>query len=181
MPYRYSPEFRRKVLDLLAAGRSVASLAADLGVSDQTIYNWRRQDAVDRGVSSRVSPPTVPRNLRRLVLSYSGRFRAWISSSQAQAHLVEGIYAVLGRLGGTARRWRVDRMATVLVVGANPIRPSLVGVVQALRGECRSVSTEAARPGAVMAGCRGCDVRLGELRRTGRGRRRRGVPPGRGS
>ena len=41
MPYRYPPEFRRKVLDLLAAGRSAASLSADLGVSDQTIYNWR--------------------------------------------------------------------------------------------------------------------------------------------
>ena len=50
MPYRYPPEFRRKVLDLLAAGRSVASLSADLGVSDQTIYNWRRQDAGDRGL-----------------------------------------------------------------------------------------------------------------------------------
>ena len=50
MPYRYPPEFRRKVLDLLAAGRSVASLSADLGVSDQTIYNWRHQDAVDRGL-----------------------------------------------------------------------------------------------------------------------------------
>ena len=50
MPYRYPPEFRRKVLDLLAAGRSVVSLSADPGVSDQTIYNWRRQDAVDRGV-----------------------------------------------------------------------------------------------------------------------------------
>ena len=50
MPYRYPPEFRRKVLGLLAAGRSVASLSADLGVSDQTIYNWRRQDAIDRGL-----------------------------------------------------------------------------------------------------------------------------------
>ena len=40
MPYRYPPEFRRRVLDLLAAGRSVASLAEDLEVSDQTIYNW---------------------------------------------------------------------------------------------------------------------------------------------
>ena len=50
MPYRYSPEFRRRVLDLLAVGRSVASLSADLGVSDQTIYNWRRQDRIDRGV-----------------------------------------------------------------------------------------------------------------------------------
>ena len=42
MPYRYPPEFRRRVLDLLAVGRSVASLSADLGVSDQTIHNWRR-------------------------------------------------------------------------------------------------------------------------------------------
>ena len=30
----------------------MASLSADLGVSDQTIYNCRRQDAVDRGVES---------------------------------------------------------------------------------------------------------------------------------
>ena len=33
MPYRYPPEFRHRVLDLLAAGRSVASLSEDLGVS----------------------------------------------------------------------------------------------------------------------------------------------------
>ena len=44
-----SAELRRKVLDLLAAGRSVASVAHDLDVSDQTIYSWRRQDRIDRG------------------------------------------------------------------------------------------------------------------------------------
>lgn len=49
MPYRYSSEFRRKVLDLVAAGRSVASVASDLEVSAQAIYSWRRQDAIDRG------------------------------------------------------------------------------------------------------------------------------------
>lgn len=49
MPKPYPPEFRRRVLDLVAAGRSVASVAEDLGVSAQTIYNWRRQEAVDRG------------------------------------------------------------------------------------------------------------------------------------
>lgn len=49
MPKRYPSEFRRRVLDLFAAGRSVASVAEDLGVSAQTIYNWRRQDAIDRG------------------------------------------------------------------------------------------------------------------------------------
>ena len=55
MPKPYPPEFRRKVLDLLAAGRSVASLAEDLGVSAQAIYNWRKQDAIDRGLAPGLS------------------------------------------------------------------------------------------------------------------------------
>lgn len=39
----YPPEFRRKVLDLIEAGRKVADVARDLGISDQSIYTWRRQ------------------------------------------------------------------------------------------------------------------------------------------
>jgi transposase len=50
MPYRYPPEFHRRVLDLVAAGRSVASIAADLGVSKQTVYTWRKQELSDTGV-----------------------------------------------------------------------------------------------------------------------------------
>jgi len=46
----YPAEFRRKVLDLLAEGCSVVSVAHDLDISDQTIYNWRRQDRFDRGL-----------------------------------------------------------------------------------------------------------------------------------
>ena len=46
----YPAEFRRKVLDLVDAGRKVADVARDLGVSDQTIYNWRLQDRIDRGL-----------------------------------------------------------------------------------------------------------------------------------
>lgn len=46
----YPPEFRRKVLDLVEAGRKVADVARDLGISDQTIYTWRRQDRIDRGL-----------------------------------------------------------------------------------------------------------------------------------
>ena len=64
------------------------------------------------------------------VLSHSGRFRAWLSASQDQAHLVEGIDEVLRRFGGSARRWRVDRMATVLVPGTDRLQPSFVGVVK---------------------------------------------------
>jgi transposase len=49
MPKRYPAEFRRRVLDLVASGRPVAAVAEDLGVSAQSIYTWRRQDAIDRG------------------------------------------------------------------------------------------------------------------------------------
>jgi transposase len=49
VPKRYPEEFRRKVLDLVAAGRPVAQIAADLAVSDQTIYDWRRQELIDSG------------------------------------------------------------------------------------------------------------------------------------
>ena len=40
----YPPEFRRRVLDLVEAGRKIAEVADDRGISDQTIYSWRRQD-----------------------------------------------------------------------------------------------------------------------------------------
>lgn len=46
----YPPEFRRKVLDLVEAGRSVADVASDLHISDQSIHSWRRQDRIDRGI-----------------------------------------------------------------------------------------------------------------------------------
>ena len=46
----YPPEFRRKVLDLVEAGRPVAEVAQALGISDQSIYTWRRQDRIDRGL-----------------------------------------------------------------------------------------------------------------------------------
>lgn len=49
MPRSYPPEFRRRVLDLVASGRKVAEVAQFLGVSDQTIYNWRRQHLIDTG------------------------------------------------------------------------------------------------------------------------------------
>jgi transposase len=50
MPKSYSPEFRRKVLDLLKAGRPVAEVASDLGVTAASIYVWRKQELIDTGV-----------------------------------------------------------------------------------------------------------------------------------
>ena len=51
----YPPEFRRKVIDLVEANRKVADVARDLGISDQTIYAWRRQERIDRSVKARLS------------------------------------------------------------------------------------------------------------------------------
>ena len=49
MPKRYPAEFRRRVLELLAEGRSVTEVAHDLGIGTQTVYNWRRQYEIDAG------------------------------------------------------------------------------------------------------------------------------------
>ncbi len=46
MPKSYPPEFRRKVIALVEAGRPVAQVAADLGISEQTVYIWRRQHLI---------------------------------------------------------------------------------------------------------------------------------------
>jgi transposase len=46
----YPPEFCRKVLDLVEAGRPIAGVAQALGISDQSIYTWRRQDRIDHGL-----------------------------------------------------------------------------------------------------------------------------------
>jgi transposase-like protein len=44
----YPPEFRRRVLDLIAEGRPIAEVASDLEISTRVIYNWRRQNQIDR-------------------------------------------------------------------------------------------------------------------------------------
>ena len=49
-PRGYPAEFRRRVIDLVEAGRPVAVVAAELGISDQSIYTGRRQARVDVGI-----------------------------------------------------------------------------------------------------------------------------------
>lgn len=51
----YRAVFRQRVLDLVSAGRKLVDLARDLGVSEQTIYAWRRQDQIDRGLVAGLS------------------------------------------------------------------------------------------------------------------------------
>ncbi|HSD31047.1 MAG TPA: transposase [Gemmatimonadales bacterium] len=45
----YPEQFRREALELVRQGRSIADVAESLGVSQQTLRNWRRQGERDRG------------------------------------------------------------------------------------------------------------------------------------
>lgn len=49
MPKRYAREFRRSVCERLVAGEKVSSLSKELGVSEATLYLWRRQALIDAG------------------------------------------------------------------------------------------------------------------------------------
>lgn len=49
MPRRYPSEVRRQVVELARAGTRVTQLAKTFGISEATIYNWLRQERIDRG------------------------------------------------------------------------------------------------------------------------------------
>lgn len=49
MPRRYSAEVRRQVVELARSGTTVAQLAGTFGMSEATIYNWTKQEKIDRG------------------------------------------------------------------------------------------------------------------------------------
>ena len=49
MPRRYPNEIRCQVVELAHSGTKVAQLVATFGMSEATIYNWLRQERIDRG------------------------------------------------------------------------------------------------------------------------------------
>ena len=49
MPRSYPPELRRQVVELARSGTRVALLASTFGMSEVTIYNWLKQERIDRG------------------------------------------------------------------------------------------------------------------------------------
>jgi transposase len=63
-------------------------------------------------------------------LSHSGRTRGVLAESTDQAHLIEAMDAVMRRLGGTARTWRTDRLATVIVPGSAKVQASFAPVAK---------------------------------------------------
>ena len=63
-------------------------------------------------------------------LPHSSRTRGVLAESLDQPHLIEAMDAVMRRLGGTARIWRTDRLATVIVPGTRDVQPSFAPVAK---------------------------------------------------
>lgn len=47
----YPEQFRREAVELVCQGRSIADVARSLGVSQQSLRTWAKQDQADRGDS----------------------------------------------------------------------------------------------------------------------------------
>jgi transposase InsO family protein len=88
MPHSYPPELRRKVLDLVEAGRPVAEVAQLLGVSDQTIYTWRRQHRIDTGQEPGITSS-----------DHGTQFTSWAFTQRAHA---SGLVPSMGSVGDCA-------------------------------------------------------------------------------
>lgn len=87
MPRRYPNEIRRQVVELARSGTKVAQLVGTFGMSEATIYNWLRQEQIDRGEISGTSTDVAldlaaaKRRIRQLRPSLLSRARSTRSSS----------------------------------------------------------------------------------------------------
>lgn len=62
----YAAEFRQEAVRVLRSGVPLSRLAGELGVSQQTLRNWRTQDEADRGERSDVLSTDERARLREL-------------------------------------------------------------------------------------------------------------------
>jgi transposase len=118
-------ELRRRALrphcEACAGVRGRATIEIDHPPGEEIQWDWLELAG---------APWAAEAHLLVGTLSHSGKCRAVFAESEDQAHLVEAIDGVLRRLGGTARRWRTDRMATVCDPGSGRLHPSFASVAR---------------------------------------------------
>jgi hypothetical protein len=88
---------------------------------EQMQWDWFERRRAPWGGTAYVLLGTLP---------HSSRVRGVLAESLDQAHLIEGIDAVLRRHGGTPRVWRTDRLASVIVPGSRDVQPSFAPVAK---------------------------------------------------
>ena len=88
---------------------------------DEIQWDWFERRRAPWGGTAYVLLGTLP---------HSSRTRGVLAESLDQPHLIEAMDAVMRRLGGTARIWRTDRLATVIVPGSRDVQPSFAPVAK---------------------------------------------------
>ena len=87
MPTSYPAEFRRRAIALVRSGWSVTKTAHDLDVTTTTIYNWVKQDRIDRG-----EIPGVSTQEKELV-----RARRRIRELETEVEILRSAHELLGK------------------------------------------------------------------------------------
>jgi transposase len=94
----------RPVCSACAGSRSRATIEIEHLPGEEVQWDWLELPAPWGGTAT----------LLQGTLSFSGKTRGVFQEATDQGHLVEAMDGVLRRLGGTARRWRIDRMSTAV-------------------------------------------------------------------
>jgi transposase len=97
------------------------TIEIDHPAGEEIQWDWFERRRAPWGATAFVLLATLP---------HSSRTRGVLSESLDQAHLIEAMDAVMRRLGGTARVWRTDRLATVIVPGTRDVQPSFAPVAK---------------------------------------------------
>jgi transposase len=101
------------------SGRDTIEIAHPAGEEMQ--WDWFERRKAPWGGTAYMLLGTLP---------HSGRIRGVLAESLDQPHLIEAMDAVLRRHGGTARIWRTDRLATVIVPGSRDVQASFAPVAK---------------------------------------------------
>jgi transposase len=132
VPLGYSQSYPSFVRQIRAAGlrphceacRGVKgrdTIEIDHPAGEEIQWDWFERRNAPWGATAYVLLGTLP---------HSGRIRGVLAERMDQAHLVEAMDMVMRRLGGTARVWRTDRLATVIVPGTGNVQPSFAPVAK---------------------------------------------------
>lgn len=100
-------------------GRDSIEIAHPPG--EEVQWDWFERRGAPWGRTAYVLLGTLP---------HSGRIRGILAEGTDQAHLIEAMDGVMRRLGGTARVWRTDRLATVIAPGTRDLQPSFAPVAK---------------------------------------------------
>ena len=102
MPRHYPAELRRHTRERMVAGEAVKDLVVELGISEHTLYRWRRQALIDAGqrpgTKSYEADPLLAARRRvkeleaelKLVKAASALFTEGGASPKASTRLSEG-------------------------------------------------------------------------------------------